>query len=116
MPLWGGLASNEHAKLVLSNLFKPDMLTEWGFRSTSSSDHRYNNWNEIVPYSNWRGPIWLNANAILLYGCVHYGVDSAVAVAANVTRALADDLRRSGTWHECMSSESGHGLAAPGFL
>ena len=76
-------------------------------------------------YSNWRGPVWTNANALLLFGaratCGLPGVglhvcDAVVAVAKNLTAALAADLRDTGTWHECLSSASGRGLAAPGFL
>ena len=40
----------------------------------------------------------------------------ALPLAEAVVHALAEDLRKNGTWHECLSSEDGHGLAAPGFL
>merc|ERR1712070_753624 len=114
MPLWGGVAPKANAAAVAKNLFSEDMLSEWGFRSTSSKDPRYSNRNEITPYSNWRGPVWVNANAIVLYGLTHYGVANTTEVAKVLIHALADDLRRSGTWHECLSSAAGQGLAAPG--
>jgi len=116
MPLWGGLTNQSRAKLIVESLFKSDMLTEFGFRSTSSKDPRYSNRNEITPYSNWRGPIWTNANAILLYGLNHYRVANTSQIAHAVVKALANDLRQTQTWHECLSSETGAGLAAPGFL
>ena len=95
MPLWGGIAPVAHAPNITSNMIAVDMLTEWGFRSTSSLDKRYSNVNEIVPYSNWRGPVWTNANAILLYGCMQYEACKpyAVGIAQEMVHALADDLR-----------------------
>ena len=102
----------------MANLLAPDMLSEWGVRSTSSDDPRYSNADIITPYSNWRGPVWTNANAMLIYGLATSPghADRAAPLAAAVVRALADDLRANGTWHECLSSATGAGLAAPGFL
>ena len=62
--------------------------------------------------------MWVNANAFLLLGMASYVQlkPQAETVARRLVHALADDLRNSGTWHECMSSASGKGLAAPGFL
>lgn len=118
MPLWGGAASAARAERVTAALLQDDMLSEWGVRSTSSDDARYSNRNEIVPYSNWRGAVWTNANAMLAFGLARYPSlhAHAVEIAQRMVHALADDLRATGTWHECMSSASGAGLAAPGFL
>lgn len=99
-----------------------DMHSRYGLRSTSSSDPRYSNVNEIKPYSNWRGPVWVNANAMLIYGLNSYANVSSNAgavasqLAKEVVNTLADDLESTQTWHECYNSDSGHGLAAPGFL
>ena len=124
LPLWGGAAPAHHAAQIAVNILRSDMISEWGLRSTSSADDRYSNANIINPYSNWRGPIWVNVNAAILYGMVSPDYKAvapqlakqAVAVARAVTGALAQDLRANGTWHECFSSETGEGLAAPGFL
>eukprot|EP00966_Prymnesium_polylepis_P129554 2996027-Prymnesium_polylepis.1 len=56
MPLWGGVATAAQATRIADNLMAPDMLSDWGFRSTSSLDPRYSNGNYIVPCSNWRAP------------------------------------------------------------
>merc|ERR1712196_388582 len=103
-----GIINKTRAARVIANLMKPDMLSPWGIRSTSSLDKRYNNWNEITPYSNWRGPIWANANALLLYGAraaCNASCDGVIAVARNLTTLLANDLRTTGVWHECWSSK-----------
>ena len=118
LPLWTGYPSTEQATRITKQLLKDDMLSEWGIRSTSSKDPLYENENRILPYSNWRGPIWTNANAMLSLGMASYQSLRAEAqmIANNLTSALAKDLRDSGTWHECLSSDTGKGLAAPGFL
>ena len=52
--------------------------------------------------------------------CVSLSLHLSVCVSAakpiTPVRALAEDLRNNQTWHECLSSADGHGLAAPGFL
>ena len=63
------------------------------------------------------GPIWINANAMLAYGLRDHGfIQDALEIARRVTAVLADDIRKSNTWHECYSAENGTGLAAEGFL
>ena len=70
-----------------------------------------------MPYSNWRGPVWVVANAMAAYGLAAHGArDAALDLAARVVGVLADDLRSSGAWHEAYSAETGAALAAPGFL
>jgi hypothetical protein len=62
-------------------------------------------------YSNWRGPVWVVANAVAAYGLATHGFkDQALDLAHRTTAALADDLRATGTWHECFdSSDRGSG-------
>ena len=121
MPLWLPkemlLRNRTRANLALASVLEPDMLSPFGVRSTSALDPRYSNANEIKPYSNWRGPIWVNVNAWIAYGARTMGNTTAAQdVGARVVKALADDLRNSGTWHECLDAETGQGLAAAGFL
>ena len=66
---------------------------------------------------NWRGPMWVNANALACYGLAQYGyTDLAIDIATRVVGALAADLRTSHQWHEAYSTDDGSALAAPGFL
>jgi alpha,alpha-trehalase len=116
-PLWAQLASEAQAEMVASAINTTDMLTTFGIRSTSSLDPTYNNDNIIVPYSNWRGPVWVIANALLAYGLMQYHFyESAELVAQRMVDTLAEDLRQTNAWHECYDAESGSGLAADGFL
>lgn len=62
---------------------------------------------------NWRGPIWINVQCVLAYALHSAGLhDEALALASNVTRLLADDLRKTGVWHENYDAETGLGLGA----
>ncbi len=59
----------------------------------------------ITPYSNWRGPVWINSNVVLSYGALSYGYTAAAFDIANrVIAVLANDLTNTSTWHECYSS------------
>ena len=116
-PLWSSIPTAKQATALRVNLLKKDMLSKYGIRSTSSSAAKYNNKNEIFPYSNWQGPVWVNANAVLSLGLMRYGyVKDAVDIAKRVVDALANDLNKDNTWHEGYNSDNGGGLAAKGFL
>ena len=108
-PLWAGIApSPAAAAAALDELEAPDMMAAAGVRSTSSSDAAYSETDMIVPYSNWRGPVWINVNAVLAYTMAAAGRrDAARSLARKLLRVLADDLRNSGAWHENYLPDSG---------
>eukprot|EP00300_Choanocystis_sp_HF-7_P017337 c196_g1_i1.p1 GENE.c196_g1_i1~~c196_g1_i1.p1 ORF type:complete len:445 (+),score=94.86 c196_g1_i1:33-1337(+) len=117
LPLFANLSTPQQAALSLASLASPDMLSDYGVRSTSSLDPSYNNDNIIVPYSNWQGPVWVVANALLAYGAAKFGqLDLGMEIAERMVHTLAEDLAQTGTWHESYSAETGQGLAANGFL
>eukprot|EP00946_MAST-07B_sp_MAST-7B-sp1_P002488 g2488.t1 len=116
-PLWANMSDANQAAKIREHLVAGEMLSQFGIRSTSSKNPRYNNVDEIKPYSNWQGPVWVNANAVLTLGLQKYGYSSdAEEIAERVVRTLAQDLDNDGTWHEGYDSENGKGLAARGFL
>ena len=116
-PLWAKMPTSEQAAKLRENLLKDDMMSPFGVRSTSSADPRYNNKDEIKPYSNWQGPVWVNANCVLSIGLFHYGYkDDANHISNKVVSTLANDLIADSTWHEGYDAETGKGLAAKGFL
>lgn len=127
-PLWAGLANSSQIVSSLTTLSSPDLWTPYGIRSTSSTDPRYSNANIINPYSNWRGPVWANVNAVMAYAMVRLArvypgqpwaqtwAAAGLQLGQALLHTLAEDIRVSGTWHECYHSETGAGLAAPGFL
>lgn len=98
-PLFGGgddgLVSSEQVIEVVGNLLADDMNSPFGLRSTSSLDPRYDNENEIYPYSDWRGPVWINANVAIAYGLADHGYTlEASKIADSIVTVLANDLRR----------------------
>lgn len=118
-PLWAGVGvvNASVAAAVVSSLQLSDLWTPYGIRSVSSLDPRYANDNIIDPYSEWRGPLWVNVIAITAHALGSYGYTSLAAqLADNVVNLLAADITQTGTWHECYSSANFSGLAAPGFL
>jgi len=117
LPAWAGLANASAAAAALDSAALPDLASKWGLRSTASSDARFNNDNIIDPYSNWRGPVWVNAAYLHALALRSNGRAAAAAAEADaVVATLAADLRATGTWHEAYDSTTGAGLAAPGFL
>lgn len=62
------LVTKNMTKSIASEILKEDMFSKWGIRSASNTDPRYTNANEFDPYSNWRGPMWVNANVLVAYG------------------------------------------------
>ena len=117
LPLFGGFASPTQAASLRGQLLAADMVGAYGVRSVSSLDPRYDNSNEIKPYSNWRGPVWVNENVMLSYGLMNYGYqEEAQELCDRVVGVLAADLEAQHTWHECYHADNGTGLAAAGFL
>ena len=114
-PLWDGGTDNETlVAMAAAELQAPDMWTPFGVRSVSSADPRYNNDNIINPYSNWRGPVWINVNAVLAFSLRARGfAAAAAALAANVVHTLAQDLRATGTWHVSPSRRRRRALGRP---
>lgn len=119
-PLWekGCAGSAAQVDATVHAVTARDLWTPFGVRSTSSDDARYSNVNIIVPYSNWRGPVWpVHTGVVIAYGLARCGRrDLALELGANIVRLLAADLRRTGGWHENYDSSTGLGLASPGFV
>jgi hypothetical protein len=89
-------------------------------RSLSSADPLYTNAIAIpgVVGSNWRGPAWIHTNVVLAYALAAMGRGVAArALAQAVVRTLADDLARTGTWHENYDTDNvSRTMGAAGFV
>jgi glycogen debranching enzyme len=64
--LYGGIASDEHAKLVAQTLLDNDGYSGWGVRTVAASESRYN------PMSYHNGSIWPHDNALIAMGLARY--------------------------------------------
>jgi alpha,alpha-trehalase len=114
LPLVDGLLSQDDGRRMISLylLNSAQMRSENGFRSLSRFDPAYNNEAIINPYSNWRGPIWINANFLDWIALRRYGFNDeahwlAITLAANIHR----DIAKWGSMHEDYDAETGDGLA-----
>ncbi len=114
LPLLDGLVEPQDAKrMIREHLLNPaEMRSEFGFRSLAKSDPAYNNDAIINPYSNWRGPIWINANLIDWIVLRRYGFkDEAHQLVLTLAGELHRDIAKWGSMHENYSAETGAGLA-----
>lgn len=109
----GHLSRGEARRMIDRYLLNPaQMRSPHGFRSLSSFNRNYNNEAIINPYSNWRGPIWINANyfdwlALRRYGYLTESRWLAITLADDIHR----DIERWGSMHENYNAETGDGLA-----
>ncbi len=93
-------------------LNKDVMLAPYGVRSLSKQDPDYNNAAIIVPYSNWQGPIWINANYLNYIALKRYGFDKEAAELSGILgRMVLADIQKWGSMHEDYDAETGAGLA-----
>jgi alpha,alpha-trehalase len=114
LPLVDGLLSHsEGRRMIQLHLLNPaEMRSEYGFRSLSKSDPSYNNEAMIKPYSNWRGPIWINANLLDWVALRRYGFAAESRwLALTLAGILHRDIAKWGSMHENYSAETGEGLA-----
>jgi alpha,alpha-trehalase len=114
LPLLDGLLEPDDAKrMIREHLLNPaEMRSEFGFRSLAKSDPAYNNDAIINPYSNWRGPVWINANLIDWIALRRYGFkDEAHQLALTLAGELHRDIAKWGSMHENYGAETGEGLA-----
>lgn len=114
LPLMDGLLPcDEGRRMISAYLLNPaQMRSEHGFRSLSRFDAAYNNEAIINPYSNWRGPIWINANFLDWIALRRYGFNGeAHWLALTLATDLHRDIQKWGSMHEDYDAETGDGLA-----
>lgn len=114
LPLLDGLLPSAAAhRMIREHLLNPaEMRSLYGFRSLSKSDPAYNNEAIIDPYSNWRGPIWINANFLDWLILRRYGFHAeARELALTLAAMLHRDIAQWGSMHEDYDAETGAGLA-----
>jgi alpha,alpha-trehalase len=114
LPLVDGLLPRDEGRRMISlYLLNPaQMRSDHGFRSLSRFDTAYNNQAIINPYSNWRGPIWINANFLDWIVLRRYGFnDEAHWLAITLATNIRHDIAKWGSMHEDYDAETGDGLA-----
>ncbi len=114
LPLADGLLSPTDARRMirLHLLNRDEMRSDSGFRSLAKNDPAYNNQAIINPYSNWRGPIWINANFMDWLALRRYGYRAQSRwLAVTLAAMLHRDIAQWGSMHEDYNAETGAGLA-----
>jgi alpha,alpha-trehalase len=114
LPLVDGLLAPADARrMIRHHLLNPaEMRSPLGFRSLSKSDPAYNKDAIINPYSNWRGPIWINANYLDWVALRRYGFRTESRwLAGTLAAMLRRDIAQWGSMHEDYNAETGEGLA-----
>ena len=109
----GQLSRGEGRRMIDRYLLNPaQMRAAHGFRSLSSFSRDYNNEAIINPYSNWRGPIWINANFLDWIALRRYGYPTEARwLATTLAEDIHRDVGRWGSMHEDYNAETGDGLA-----
>ncbi len=72
--LWTGIIDQKYAKFLVDRLFKEDMFTEWGIRTLSAHERRYN------PLGYHNGTIWPHDNSIITSGLRKFGFVNELSV------------------------------------
>ncbi len=114
VPLIDDILPEKDAKAMITRymLNKDIMWAPYGVRSLSKQDRDYNNAAIIVPYSNWQGPIWINANYLNYISLKRYGFDKeAKELSGILGRMVLADIQKWGSMHEDYNAETGEGLA-----
>ena len=114
MPLADGMLLQKDAeRMIRRHLLNPaEMAGDYGFRSLAKNDPAYNNKAIINPYSNWQGPVWINANYLDWIALRRYGFkQESHALAITLAVMLRRDIAKWGSMHEDYDPETGDGLA-----
>ena len=114
VPLADGMISQKDGKrMILGHLMNiAEMQGPFGYRSLAKNDPAYNNKAIINPYSNWQGPIWVNANYLDWIALRRYGFkEQSLWLAERLAAAIHRDIAKWGSMHEDYNPETGDGLA-----
>ena len=114
VPLADGLLTQKDAeRMIKRHLMNiSEMQSPHGYRSLAKNDLAYNNKAIINPYSNWQGPIWINANYLDWIALRRYGFkEQSLWLAETLARTLHSDISKWGSMHEDYDAETGEGLA-----
>jgi glycogen debranching enzyme len=71
--LFTGIAREDRARRVATDLLRPHFFTGWGIRTVAHGEARYN------PMSYHDGSIWPHDNAMIALGFARYGLKHSVA-------------------------------------
>ena len=107
------LSEKEGREMIKKYLLNKEyMNAPFGFRSLSKQDVGYNNKAIIDPYSNWQGPIWINANYLYYTALKKYGfIQEANELSTILAKVVLKDIESCGSMHEDYNADTGEPLS-----
>ena len=114
VPLIAGVVPPERLPPILSALRDPNQfLSPAGIRSLAADDPLYRHGlGGRGVNSNWRGPVWVPMNYLLVEALSDVDPSLAADVRENVVNAVETDWNSTGRLHEFFSGDTGEGLGA----
>jgi hypothetical protein len=114
VPLIAGVVPPERLPGILSALRDPNQFFgPAGIRSLAASDPLYQHGaGGSGVNSNWRGPVWVPINYLLVQALSDVDPSLAGDVRDNVVNAVEADWNRTGRLHEYFDGDTGEGLGA----
>jgi hypothetical protein len=115
MPLVAGIVPADRIERVLDALRDPaQLLSPHGVRSVSAKSVIYQPGyaKENGVNSNWRGPVWIPINYLVVEALTTVDPELAATIREAVVTAVEADWQASGRFHEYFDAETGEGLGA----
>lgn len=114
VPLIAGVVPPQRLPPILSALRDPDqLLGSAGIRSLAANDPLYAAGAGLRGVnSNWRGPVWVPLNYLLVQALMEFDPSLAQDVRAAVVGAVEADWTSTGRLHEFFDGDTGAGLGA----
>ncbi|MBC7248876.1 MAG: hypothetical protein H5T62_01200 [Anaerolineae bacterium] len=115
IPFIAGAPDESQVERILAHLRNPaEFWSDYGIRSLSADSELYepgysqSGWKN----SNWRGPVWLPINYLLVQTMAGYDSTLAEELRENLIAAVESEWQRTGHFFEYYHAETGEGLGA----
>lgn len=115
IPLIAGIVPAGRVERVLAALRDPQqLLSPYGVRSVSAESVIYQPGyaKERGVNSNWRGPVWVPINYLLVEALTPLDLALATTIREAVVGTVEADWQATGRFHEYFDAETGEGLGA----
>jgi len=115
IPFIAGVADSTRAQRILAHLRNPlEFWSDYGIRSMSKDEDIYepgystSGWKN----SNWRGPVWMPINYLLVQALQKYDSELAEQLRLNLIRTVTREWETDHHFYEYYNAETGEGLGA----
>ena len=115
IPFIAGAAEGKRAKRIVAHLRNPDEFwSPCGVRSLSRDSKLYEPGYSKTGWknSNWRGPVWLPINYLLVQALADHDPALAEDLRENLVETVEGEWERTGHFFEYYHAETGEGLGA----